>query len=61
MLGVDVLVIKVLLSISIVNYGKIILRVYLPDSWSRLCIWQSWHKVIVGCIFTHLLEIGEYT
>ena len=32
-LGVDVLVIKVLLSSSIVNNGKIILRIYLPVSW----------------------------
>ena len=38
-LGVDVLVIKVLLSSSIVNNGKIILRVYLPVSWSWLYIW----------------------
>ena len=49
---VDVLDIKVLLSSSIVNIGKLILRVYLPVSWSRLCIWQSWNLFIVGGIFT---------
>ena len=54
-LGVDVLVIRVLLSSNIVNNGKIILRVYLPVSWSRLCISKSWHQVIVSGIFTHSL------